>query len=171
MNSKLNIRFAEKDDLSALVEIYNQAIRSKTSTGDMTEFTVEERVDWFNKFDPNTYPIYVAELNNKVVGYGTISPYRPGRKALDKTAEISFYVDYADHKQGIGSTILNHAISDCERIGKEVLLAFLLDINTSSIGLLKKYGFEEWGRFPTVFELDEVKCGHLIYGVNLREDD
>ena len=61
-----------------------------------------------------------------------------------------------------------HAISDCKKLGKENLLAFLLDINPHSISLLRKFGFEEWGRLPNVIDFGEFRCDHLIYGLNLK---
>ncbi len=162
------IRFADIVDLPSIVEIYNQAIRSHSATGDMIEFIVEERVDWFNEFDSNNFPIYVAEFNGNIVGYATLSPYRKGRQAMFKVAEISFYIHYSYQRSGIGYTLVSHAISDCSRIGKHSLLAILLDINPESVGLLKKFNFEEWGYLPNIVNFDKVTCGQLIYGLNLN---
>jgi len=169
MNSTPKIRLAVINDLPLIVEIYNQAIRSNTATGDMNEFTMEERVEWFNKFDPINFPIYVAELEDEIIGYATLSPYRPGRKAMNKIAEISFYLDYSNRGLGIGSALVGYVISDCERIGKETLLAILLDINTDSTTLLKKFNFEEWGHLPHIINFDGSNYGHLIYGLNLNK--
>ena len=167
---ELTIRFGTIDDLPAIVDIYNQAIRSKIATGDTQEYQVADRVDWFKKYDRDHYPIYVAQLDAKVVGYCTMSPYRPGRKAMAKIAEISFYLNYDYLGKGIGSQLIEHAITDCPRIGKEHLLAILLDINTKSIGILEKYNFSKWGHYPTVVDLDGKVCDQVIYGVNLREE-
>lgn len=163
----MNVRLATIEDLSAIVDIYNQAIRSRSATGDMKEYLVEERVSWFKRFDPENYPIYVAELNNKVVGYATISPYRQGREAMKQIAEISFFVDYLSHGKGIGTGLITHVISDSKRINKNTLVAMLLDINTKSINLLKKFKFVEWGYLPGIINLDGAICGHMIYGLKL----
>ena len=168
MNSASEIRLATISDLPAIVEIYNQAIDSKSATGDTEVFKVEERLTWFEKFDAEKFPIYVAEYTGRIIGYATLSPYRPGRKAMEKIAEISFYLDYAYHGMGLGSIFVEHIISDCERLGKETLLAILLDINTASIRLLEKFNFEKWGHFPELVHLNGRKCGQLIYGLNLN---
>ena len=168
MQKELSIRFANIADLPLIVDIYNQAIRSQSATGDMDEFSLEERIVWFNKFDEDDFPIYVAEQNKKVVGYATLSPYRPGREAMNKIAEISFFLDYSFRGLGIGSSLLKHAISDCKRLDKKILLAILLDINPESIYLLKKFKFEEWGRLPKVIDFNGKMCDHLIYGLNLK---
>jgi phosphinothricin acetyltransferase len=168
VNKDPEIRPAFINDLNSIVDIYNQAIRSKSATGDMDEFKIEDRLEWFKKFDPNTFPIYVAELNKKIIGYATLSPYRQGRKAMNKIAEISFYIDYSYHNLGIGYSLISYIISDCERIGIEALLAILLDINKPSIKLLKKFNFEEWGHLPQIINFDDTKCGHLIYGLIVK---
>jgi L-amino acid N-acyltransferase YncA len=167
MNTSPNIRFASISDLATIVAIYNQAIQSKSVTGDMEAFTVEERVDWFNKFNADTFPIYVIEVEEMVIGYATLSPYRFGRKALNKTAEISYYINYSWHGKGMGSALVSHVLSDCKRLGKETLLAILLDINTGSTGLLRKFKFEQWGHLPNVADFNGVKSGHFIYGLQL----
>jgi len=167
----IKICFAKMTDLPFIVDIYNQAIRSNIATGDLTEFAVEHRKDWFNKFDSEMYPIYIAEIEKKVVGYCTISPYRPNREAMSTIAEISYYVDYSYHNQGIGSKMLEYAVSDCNRIGKESLLAILLDINTKSIVLLKKFKFKKWGHLPDVINIKGKKCGHLIYGLKIKRNE
>lgn len=161
------IRLAEQTDLPGIVEIYNQAIRSGIATGDLNEFKVQDREGWFAQFDPDNYPIYVIEIEDTIAGYGTLSPYRPGRKAMASIAEISFFLDYDFHNRGLGSALVQHMIDDCQRIGKKSLLAILLDVNAVSIGLLEKFGFEQWGHFPDVVQLREQVCGQLIYGLSL----
>ncbi len=167
MKKDLIIRPALFEDLTSIVEIYNQAIRSRKATGNMWEFTVKQRVNWFKQHNNESFPIYVAELNNDVVGYVNLSAYRPGREAMNKIAEVSFFLEYSFRGQGIGSALLKHVIEDCPRIGKETLLAFLLDVNHESIHLLNKFKFEEWGRLPGTIEIDGTKYDHLIYGINL----
>jgi L-amino acid N-acyltransferase YncA len=169
MKKELIIRFSKIVDLPFIVDIYNQAIGSECATGDMDEFSVDDRIEWFNKFDNNKYPLYVAEIGNRIVGYCTLSPYRQGRKAMSSVAEISYYLDYSFHGKGIGTALLKHVISDCNRIRKKNLLAILLDINSPSIGLLEKFNFKKWGHFPDIINLNGKKCGHLIYGLKINK--
>ncbi|PHS53078.1 MAG: N-acetyltransferase [Lutibacter sp.] len=169
MNNELIIRLANMNDLPSIVDIYNQAIRTKSVTGHIEEFSVNERFEWFEKFTPSEYPIYVAEIANKIVGYCTLSPYRNGRKAMSKIAEISFYLDYSFHGNNIGTEILKYVILDCKRIGKDNLLAILMDLNSQSIGILKKFNFIKWGHFPDIIDINGKKCGHLIYGLKINK--
>ena len=85
----MNIRIAEWKDIESLVDIYNQAVELGQKTADLQPVTVNSRKQWFENHKPDKYPILVAEFNNIVIGYATISAYRPGRQALRFTAEIS----------------------------------------------------------------------------------
>lgn len=164
MNKEINIRIATISDLEAIVDILNQAINARVN-GLLKEETVESRTQWFNSFNPNEYPIYIAEKDNKVVGYCYLSPYRSGRQAMKKIAEISYYIDYKYHKQGIASSLIQHAINNCSRLNKNTLLAVLLDINIPSVSILEKFGFKKWGEYPDVIDLDGKICSQLIYGL------
>jgi len=166
MNQKVNIRFANSSDLAEIVIIFNQAVRARVN-GSLQEETVESRSNWFNSFNQNNYPIYVAEQNNRVVGYCYLSPYRSGRQAMNKVAEISYYIDYNYHKQGIASVLIEHTINDCQRVNKNSLLAILLDKNIPSISILEKFGFKKWGYYPDIIDLDGQICSQLIYGLKL----
>ncbi len=163
-SSKAVVRIARLADLPRIVEIYNQAIFSQNATGDTIPFTVESRLEWFNQHTSHEYPVYVCEASSGFIrGYACLSPYR-GRPAMARTAEISYYVDYTFHGQGIGSTLVEYALSDCIRVGKKVLIAIVLEWNESSVKLLEKYGFEKWGFLPEVANLAGKLCGHLYYG-------
>jgi L-amino acid N-acyltransferase len=166
-----SIRVAEVTDLPRLVEIYNQAIATHTVTGDTLPFSVRERRAWFDRHDPDAYPIYICgDEQGKILGFLSLSPYRD-RPAMRRTAEISYYVDYAYHHQGIGSALLDSAISDCARIGCRVLLAIVLEWNEPSLKLLKKYGFQKWGYLPEVADFSGRLCGHLYYGLKLTQPE
>jgi len=157
------LRIATPADLPAIVAIYNQAIASRTATADTVQFMVEARRGWFDAHAPDSYPIYVCEADNQVVGYMSLSPYRD-RLALARTAKVSYYVDYACHGKGIGSALMQDAITECPRLGKKVLVAILLEWNIPSIKLLEKFGFARWGFLPEVAEFSGGLCGHLYYG-------
>ena len=158
------IRFAEMDDLPAMVDIYNQAIPSKQSTGDTQPVRVEDRVIWFREHRPEEHPIFVAEVDGQVAGWCSLSPYRPGRAALRFTAEISYYIALAHHRQGIGTALVEHAVAACPQLQLRHLFAIVLESNQASLKLLEKMGFEQWGCLPRVADFDGNEVGHLYYG-------
>ncbi|WP_432666472.1 N-acetyltransferase family protein [Wukongibacter baidiensis] len=163
----MSIRLAKYDDLEILVEIYNQAIVKGKCTADMDTFSVEQRIPWFEEHQSLEYPLYVYEADDKVVGYMYLSGYRPGRRAMRFTAEVSYYIHNDYHKQGIGTKFLEYAIEKSKELNYKTLIAILLDWNIPSIKLLKKFGFEEWGRLPDIADFDGETCSHLYYGLKL----
>ncbi|MBN2029308.1 N-acetyltransferase [bacterium] len=165
----MKIRIAKPDDLTVIVDIYNQAIAAGQKTADITPVTVEDRKKWFVEHLPDKYPIYVAEKENTIVGYLTISPYRPGRQALRHTAEVSYYIHSAYQRQGIASRLLEYAIGMCHSLQIKTLFAILIDTNTASIRLMEKFGFERWGHMPRVADFDRIEVGHLYYGLRIGE--
>ena len=111
----------------------------------------------------------VTEKGKKIVGYLTISEYRSGRNALRHTAEVSFFIHFGYHRQGIASSLLNHAIEICPTLKIKTVFAILLDGNQGSVNLLKKFSFEKWGHMPRVAEFDGVEVGHLYYGLRINK--
>lgn len=164
----MQIRFATSADLAVVIEIYNQAIRAGGATAYSKEITIEDRKDWFEAHHPDTYPLYILEIEGEVAGWGSLSSYRGGRGALAALAEISYYLDYDYHRQGLGRKLMEHIMKDCPRLGFKHLIALLMEVNTGSIAILKKMGFAEWGYLPDVVQLPDGRtCAHLIYGKTL----
>jgi phosphinothricin acetyltransferase len=159
----LRTRVAELSDLEAIVDIYNQAVAGQ-ATAYLEPLTVENRREWFARHPPGTNPILVAELDAKVVGWASLSEYRPGRRAVRHTAEISYFVHFDHHRQGVGSELLRAAIELCPAIEIKTLLAILLEDNAASIGLLRRFEFEHWGTLPGVADFDGREVGHLYFG-------
>jgi len=159
----MNIRIAVEADLQAIFDIYNQAIAEGGRTGDTTPVTLADRTAWFREHNTK-HPIYVAEIENTVVGYLSLSPYRPGRMALRFTAEVSYYIHYAHHRQGIASKLLTYALKQSSSLQFKSLLAIIMESNAASIQLLGKHGFEKWGYLPRVADFAGVEVSQVIYG-------
>lgn len=158
------IRLATLHDLGEIVAIYNEAVRQRFATGDLEEVTIEQRLAWFRSHDPAVLPVYVAECRAQVVGWCSLSAHRPGRAAFARAAEISYYVRAAFRGHGVGTMLVQHALGQAPRLGKHVLFAILLEKNVASVNLLKKCGFELWGRLPDVASIDGELVSHLYYG-------
>lgn len=158
------IRLAQLDDLPAILDIYNQSILSKQSTGDTQPVRVEDRMIWFGKHLPDEHPIFVAEVDGGVAGWCSLSAYRPGREALRFTAEISYYIAVAHHRQGIATALVEHALASCPALNIKHVFAIVLEGNQASRKLLEKMGFEQWGYLPRVADFDGKEVGHFYYG-------
>jgi phosphinothricin acetyltransferase len=160
----MKIRVAQIADLATIVDIYNQSIPSHRSTGDTQPLRVEDRMIWFEEHPPDAHPIFVAEVEGQVAGWCSLSAYRPGRAALRFTAEISYYIDLAYHRRGIGTALIERALTACPALQITHLIAIVLEGNQASLKLLEKMGFEQWGYLPRVANFDGTEVGHLYYG-------
>lgn len=164
------IRKAIISDLEAINKIYNQAVDSRQSTADLEHISIEEREIWFFEHTPDKYPVYVYEINGQIVGWLSVSPYRKGRRALDQVAELSYYIDSDYHRQGIGKSLMKYCLNHLKDYNIKHVICILLEINTASIGLLKKFGFSLWGELPKIVNIDGKICNHLYYGLNITDN-
>jgi phosphinothricin acetyltransferase len=80
------------------------------------------------------------------------------------TAEISYYIANAYHRQGIGTALVAHALAACPAVGVRHVFAIVLEGNEASLKLLEKMGFEQWGYLPRVADFDGKEVGHFYYG-------
>ena len=161
---KVSIRIATEKDVPAITTIYNHAVAAGFQTAH-TELVDDSYVaQLLAEHPPEVYPVFLAEHNEMVLGWCGLSAYRPGRGALRSTAEISYYVHEDYQGQGVGTALIEQALEAAPKLGFSALFAILLDKNPRSIGLLKKYGFEQWGHMPDIADFGNERCGHLYYG-------
>ena len=161
------IRKAKTDDLRIINDIYNQAVVKKYQTADIELITMVSRKLWFINHNVEKYPIFVLENNNKIVGWVSLSSYRTGRKALETTAEVSYYVHNDYQNRGIGTVLLKSAIDISAEYNFKNLIAILLESNIRSIKLLEKFNFKSWGTLPKIAKIDGKYYDHLYYGLKL----
>jgi len=161
----MEIRKARQADLPAINEIYNQAVRQRFCTAHLEEMKIGERERWFALHNNASYPVFVAITGREVAGWISLGPYREDRQALAHVAEVSYYVHEQERGNGVGSSLLRRAIQIAPDYGFSILIAILLSRNPSSIGLLEKFGFEEWGRMPAIARVDGELADHLYFGL------
>ena len=163
----LSIRPAQLSDLHNIVNIYNQAILKKGLTADLDLQDVSEKTSWFEQHKPERYPIFVATKNDEVVGWVSLSPYREGRKALQRTTEVSLYIHDNHIGKGYGSMMMKQILAEAKQIGYTNMIAILIANNEKSVGLFTKFNFTLWGLLPGIVEIGDEKLNHCIYGRSL----
>ena len=161
---EIHIRDALEKDLKDIVEIYNQAINNRSSLAYTDIFSVEDRKEWFIDHSKDKYPILIAEQDNTVLGWISISPYRKGRQALYKTVEVSYFIHNDFKRMGIGSKLLSEMLKKIKELGYKTVIAIVFDKNIGSMKLLEKNNFKKWGFLPDVAEIDKNKFSHVYYG-------
>ncbi|MGI6122981.1 MAG: GNAT family N-acetyltransferase [Acetivibrionales bacterium] len=163
----MTIRHAQIADLESIIDVYNQAVLTKQATSDLKPVDVNSRLKWFEEHTPDKYPIFVCEIDGKIGGWISLSPYRSGREALRFTAEVSYYVHSDFQGKRIGSKLLDYVLKECPKYQIKNLFAIILEHNIRSIKLVEKFNFEKWGLLPNVADFDGKEYGHLYYGLRV----
>ncbi|MCV3735669.1 GNAT family N-acetyltransferase (plasmid) [Rhizobium sp. TRM96647] len=143
------IRDAREDDMGAVMEIYNDAVANTTAIWNDEQVDLENRLDWFRTRRARGFPVLVAEIEGRVVGYASYGDWR----AFDgyrHTAEHSIYVHRDVRGRGVGRTLLESLIARAKDAGIHVMIAGIEAENEASIRLHESLGFRVVGRFEEV---------------------
>jgi phosphinothricin acetyltransferase len=159
----MTIRNALEADLPAIVDIYNATIPSRMVTGDLEPVTLESRLPWFHAHQPDSYPLWVMEVNTDIAGWLGFQPFY-GRCAYRSTVELSLYVHAQFRRQGIGRTLVEAAITKSPSLGITTLIGFIFGHNYPSLQLFERLGFAQWGYLPGVAKLDAIERDLVIVG-------
>lgn len=162
------ITLASPENLETITRILNQAIEWGDANAYTHTFRSEDRLNWFHENMQGKFAVYIYKEKGEVLGYLAISPYRAGRESFYYTAEVSYYVDFKHHREGIGSALMQKAFEHCRKHQIKTLLAFLYSHNEKSIKFLRKFGFDQWGFFPETAEVNDKKFHHVVYGKKLN---
>lgn len=149
-------RLATREDLPAIVDIYNHAVLEKASTCDVEPVSTASRQAWFLASDPRRHPVWVGHESSDpdtVTGYLTIDPFLNGRPGYDATSDIALYL-HPDHRgRGQGAHLLDAAMARAPDLGARTLATTIFASNEASLRLFRSRGFQEWGRLPGVADL------------------
>ncbi len=157
------IRDAVEADLPVIVQIYNLTVPTRMVTAELEPTTVEARLPWFREHSSEHYPFWVAESEGRVIGWLDFKKFLP-RCAYRGTAEISVYVDQEFRRRGVGQRLLEQAIARAPSLGITALVGLIFGHNESSLSLFQRLGFERWGFFPAVAQLDGVERDLVVMG-------
>lgn len=168
----LMIELAHPDDLPRIVEIYNSTIQSFRVTADLEPVSVESRREWFAIHrtaveDPQgnpSRPLWVVRHDQSVIGWLSFSDIHD-RAAYARTAELSLYVAEESRGQGVGGRLLDKAIAEAPSLGCARLLALIFGHNDESLALFASRGFQRWGFYPEVAELNGVERDLVVMGI------
>ncbi|WP_179403987.1 GNAT family N-acetyltransferase [Burkholderia guangdongensis] len=159
-------RDATEADLPAIVAIYNSTVASRQVTADLEPVSVDSRRAWFAAHGPRTRPLWVVEEGGRVIAWLSFSDFY-GRPAYRHTAEISIYLDDAARGKGLGTRLLDAALSRAREFDIDTALGFIFGHNAPSLKLFARFGFERWGHLPRVAVLDGVERDLVIVGKRL----
>ena len=146
----VTVRPAVAADLPAVAALYAHHVLHGTGSFELTPPDLAEMTTRFDAVRARGNPWLVAEAGGEVVGYAYAGPFRP-RPAFDATVEDAIYVRHDRGGRGVGSALLAELVDRCTALGYRQMVALIGDsANTGSIGVHRKAGFREAGRFTSV---------------------
>ncbi len=162
----MHIRLATINDLPEIVAIYNATIPGRLATADTKAVTVESKMDWFYKHQPNRRPLWVIQVSDEIAGWVSLNDFY-GRPAYDGTAEISIYIKDHFQKKGYAQKGLEYAVNNCKSLKIHSLLAFVFEHNIPSIRFFKKNKFKQMGLLEDIAIMDDSKFSLVLFGLKI----
>ena len=148
--SELVIRPITQDDISACLAIYNYEVEHGVATLDLEPRTLEEWHEWYNAHSDEHHPIIVGTINDVVVGYASLSPYRL-KDAFKSTVELSIYIHQDYRGQGVATRLMERIL---EIAKEDTMLHNVVSVitagNEESTKLHNRFGFTYCGLTPEV---------------------
>ena len=148
--SELVIQSITKNDISACLAIYNYEVINGVATLDLEPRTLEEWHEWYNAHSDEHHPIIVGTVNDVVVGYASLSPYRL-KDAFKSTVELSIYIHQDYRGQGVATRLMERIL---EIAKEDTMLHNVVSVitagNEESTKLHNRFGFTYCGLTPEV---------------------
>ena len=148
--SELIIRRAVIDDVQDCLNIYNYEVEHGVATLDLEPRTLEEWHEWYNAHSDEHHPIIVGTIDDVVVGYASLSPYRL-KDAFKSTVELSIYIHQDYRGQGVATRLMERIL---EMAKADTMIHNVVSVitagNEGSTKLHNRFGFTYCGLTPEV---------------------
>lgn len=147
--SQVHIVAATTADIPQILEIVNYYIVNDTCIYDIEPRSLEKQIDWFNQLTVLEYPVIVAKIDQRIIGFASYSQFRP-KVGYKFSMEHSVYVSHREKGKGIGKLLLQTLINIAQNKGVHLLIGGIDANNTDSIGFHENFGFEIVGKMKEV---------------------
>ena len=140
---QLQVRAAEERDANDIARIYMQATQDHLATFEHFLVTPEERTRWVAEHS-GKYPLLVAELNGRVLGWTSLSSYQV-RPRIEGIAELLIYIDRDYRRHGVGRELMRAIQSAARKEGHHKLIGRFVAHNDAGRTLCRMTGWREVG--------------------------
>lgn len=148
--SELVIRPITQDDIVSCLDIYNYEVVNGVATLDLEPRTLEEWHEWYNAHRDEHHPIIVGTIDDVVVGYASLSPYRL-KDAFKSTVELSIYIHQDYRGKGVASKLMAHILEHAkENDTLHTVVSVITAGNEASTALHTRFNFTYCGLTPEV---------------------
>ena len=135
----MEIRRASELDADAILQIYNAEVLTSTATLDLVPRSKAEHQAWMAAH-AGVYPVLVATEGLAVLGFSSLSPYRP-RPGYSTAVEDSIYVAAEARRQGVGRALLTAAVEAARSHGFHSVIGRISAEQEGSVRLHEACGF------------------------------
>ncbi len=145
------IRDATLDDVPAMTDTLNWAIRESDAIFRKHEATLAEREEYVTTLQNDGYPVLVAESDEgEYYGWALLHPYR-SLDVWNGCFEDTIYISPDAHGKGVGTELLG-ALLERARADERIhtVLALITGDNAPSVALHEKLGFVNQGTIKEV---------------------
>jgi len=147
MSDQLEIRLFEDGDKEAVWDIIRKVIASGETYVFHPDSSREKMLAYW--LAP-AKQVYVATLEDTVVGTFTLTPNQPDRGA--HIANGSYMVSPDHGGKGIGTFMAKYSLEEAKRLGYLAMqFNIVIKSNEHAVNLWKKVGFEIIGEIPNAF--------------------
>jgi len=155
--SHLVIRSVEPSDVPRVNAIYNTYIVDSHVSFDLEAWTEDARAQWISDKTDAGYPVFVAEIDDLVVGAAWAGPWRD-KDAYAGSVETTVVFDAEYTGAGTGTVLYADLLKELESKEFHRAYAIIALPNDASVALHRKLGYRDIG------VLDEVgfKDGEYI---------
>jgi phosphinothricin acetyltransferase len=135
------VRPAAREDLPAIMGIYNWAVNQTFATIDSEPLSKEEAETWYDD-QARRNALAVAEDETGVIGWARLFPWR--QRGFDIVEDL-VYVDPTQQGRGIGKELLGRLVDEARKLGYRTIVASVAADNAAGLRLHTKLGFEVVG--------------------------
>src|SRR2546423_12251806 len=122
------IRPATREDMRAVVGIYNWAINQTFATIDSEPLSREEAEAWWNAHARQRNTTLVADEDGDVIGWARLLPWR--QRGVEVVEDL-VYVDPLAQRRGVGRELLGRLIEAARSSGCRTIVASVAADNRS----------------------------------------
>lgn len=147
MDSRVVVRTGAREDLSALLNIYNHHVETSDATFDVLPLSLSGGEVWMSAFAATgSHQLLVVDHEGDVLGYATSGPYR-SHPAFSQTVETSIYLRPDAQGRGLAGRLYDTLLGRLVSSDAHMAVAGVALPNDASLALHRSRGFVEVGTF------------------------
>src|SRR5262245_3471571 len=136
------IRPATREDMPAVVGIYNWAINQTFATIESEPLSAEEAAEWWEAHIKQRMLTLVADEDGDIIGWARLLPWR--QRGYEVVEDL-VYVDPLYQRRGVGRELLGRLIEAAHSTGCRTIVASVATDNRAGLHLHQSLGFEVVG--------------------------